>query len=224
MNCHILLMLLMGSLMCGPAYSDEGVALTPQPIQINAAVKLWVNDAGTIVVEVDRHNPLASRGDGAVDEVFFLQRDRDAFRDGLDEHLRLTLPSAHIVVSNSHFALTTTDGEFGMEAGLDASTPEGTFGVAEAQSTVKPLHFLEPRVVGIGRGRPEYVQALSLESCNCDPCDSGGPGSSSCGVSGCYSMPTQCSVTCSSNYFACCLCTGGGLGKACCGCRRNGPG
>lgn len=39
-------------------------------------------------------------------------------------------------------------------------------------------------------------------------CQSGGPGAGSCSVSGCPNPPTQCSVQCSSGFFACCNCFG----------------
>jgi hypothetical protein len=38
-------------------------------------------------------------------------------------------------------------------------------------------------------------------------CTSGGPGSTSCSISGCTGSPTDCSVSCATSYHACCRCS-----------------
>jgi hypothetical protein len=41
-----------------------------------------------------------------------------------------------------------------------------------------------------------------------DPCQAGGPGSTSCSIEGCDGEPSQCSVTCGGGHYACCFCWG----------------
>jgi hypothetical protein len=38
-------------------------------------------------------------------------------------------------------------------------------------------------------------------------CAAGGPGSTSCSVSGCAGTPSECTVSCAAGYFGCCYCT-----------------
>jgi hypothetical protein len=49
----------------------------------------------------------------------------------------------------------------------------------------------------------------------CTDCNAGGPGSTSCEVTGCEGSPTGCLVTCGSGKFSCCKCTGSHSGALC---------
>jgi hypothetical protein len=59
-----------------------------------------------------------------------------------------------------------------------------------------------------------------ISACN-DNCDAGGPGSTSCSVSGCAGNPTSCETSCSSGYHSCCCCFTGSPQGAKCECVKN---
>ena len=150
--------------------------------------------------------------DATIDRVFVLQQRTDP-----------GIPPAEFtnasVTWTSQQVQVMTDGELALVMRVSESTSE---------SEVELSGFGLSHTLDGERTFPNALPATSMETLDfaialseCEEvenCHAGGPGSTSCSISGCNISPTSCSVTCSTGIDACCGCQG----YACCKCETGG--
>ncbi len=80
------------------------------------------------------------------------------------------------------------------------------FGIARYEAPGS-LGSVTQRLLG-DRRNPLEIDSTRIQVVEGDPCQAGGPGSTSCSIEGCDGEPSQCSVTCGGGHYACCFCWG----------------